>query len=143
MAYIIGSKLLQDTDDFKAIPIGLSLPIKNGKNGYFDVNYTSADQIKTNISNLLKTKRGERVMQPLFGTGLHELLFNQTTEYIEEEIVNTIENSFSTWLPYVKLDSIEVELTSEYIDRNTIGIKIDYTLGDSIDTESVFFEIER
>jgi phage baseplate assembly protein W len=142
MAYVLGSRLITDTEDFKNVALGLSLPIKKGESGYFESNYVSSDQIKTNISNLLRTKRGERIMYPTFGTGLHELLFNPATPNLEDQIVETIENAFATWLPYVNLDSIEVDLSPDAVDNNRVGIKIDYTLGTNIDTNSVFFEIE-
>jgi hypothetical protein len=142
MAYILGSRLLTDSDDFKNIPLGLSLPIKYGKQGYFDVNYLSTEQIKTNISNLLRTKEGERVMYPNFGTGLHSLLFNNIDGDLETQIISTIENAFQTWLPYVSLDSIDVDISPEMIDQNKVGIQVNYTLTDNIETESVFFTIE-
>jgi hypothetical protein len=61
---------------------------------------------------------------------------------LEEQIVETIENAFATWLPYVNLDTIEVDLSADAVDNNRVGIKIDYTLSDNIDTNSVFFTIE-
>ncbi len=142
MAYILGSRLLTDSDDFKNIPLGLSLPIKYGKQGYFDVNYLSTEQIKTNISNLLRTKEGERVMYPNFGTGLHRLLFNNIDGDLETQIISTIENAFQTWLPYVNLDSIDVDISPEMIDQNKVGIQVNYRLTDNIETDSVFFTIE-
>lgn len=142
MAYVLGSRLITDTDDYKNVALGLSLPIKKGQSGYFETNYISQDQIKTNISNLLRTNRGERIMQPTFGTGLRELLFNPSTQNLEDQIVETIETAFATWLPYVNLDSIDVDLSPDTVDNNRVGIKIDYTLGDSIDTNSVFTYIE-
>lgn len=143
MAYILGSQFTKDTQDFQAIPLGLSLPIKYGKQGYFDVNYISRDQIRTNIINLLKTKEGERVMYPNFGTGLHRLLFNNIDTDLEQEMLETIENAFANWLPYVNLDSIDIDITPEMRDQNKVGIQINYRLGnDQIQTESVFFTIQ-
>lgn len=142
MAYIIGSTLVTDTETFSTKGLGLSLPIKNGNNGYFTLNYLSRDQIKDNIRNLLRTNEGERLMHPTFGTGLRRILFSNITEDFEDLIVETIETSFATWLPYVTLDSIEVDVSDEMKDRNKVGISIDYTIGDNLETDTVFFTIE-
>ena len=58
-------------------PIGLTLPFQIGKNGYFEQSYDTFTQIKSNITNLLRTKKGERRMNPNFGSGLQEYLFEQ------------------------------------------------------------------
>jgi phage baseplate assembly protein W len=142
MAYVLGSKLITDTEEYLTRGIGLSLPIKNSNTGYFGLNYLSKDQIKDNIRNLLRTKEGERLMHPTFGTGLKSILFSNITDDIETKITRTIENAFATWLPYITLDTIEVDISDEMKDRNKVGISIDYIIGDNIETDTVFFTIE-
>lgn len=142
MAYVLGSRLVSDTDEFISRGLGLSLPIKNSNNGYFGVNYLSKDQIKDNIRNLLRTKEGERLMHPTFGTGLKSILFNNITDNLETEITRTIETAFATWLPYITLDTIEVDISDEMRDMNKVGISIDYIIGDNLETDTVFFTIE-
>ena len=53
--------------------IGVSLPF-NGP-GVFNSTYTTKDQTKSNLVNLLLTDIGERVMNPGFGTVLRKFLF--------------------------------------------------------------------
>ena len=65
----------------KNIAIGVSLPF----NRPFNSTYTTKDQIKSNLVNLLLTTRGERIMNPLFGTDLRNFLFEGITD-------NNIEN---------------------------------------------------
>ena len=45
-------------------------------------NLTTFDQSRSNLKNLLLTKKGERVLQPNFGSGLQDLLF----EPIDDEL---------------------------------------------------------
>ena len=75
MAVIIGKKMLNDTGQYEDYAIGITLPIQIGNNA-FNQAFTTIEQAKSNIKNLLLTNRGERVMQPEFGSGLRELLFN-------------------------------------------------------------------
>ena len=75
MAIVLGQKLVQDTEKYEDYAIGISLPIQIG-NTAFNQTFTTNEQIKSNVKNLLLTKKGERVMQPNFGSGLQELLFD-------------------------------------------------------------------
>ena len=54
---------------------GVSYPVKSGNKGLFDVK-TDIDLIKENIIQILNTRRGERVMLPLFGSRIHNLFTN-------------------------------------------------------------------
>ena len=106
MAIILGRKPLLETKDYEDYAIGLSLPIQIG-NVAFKQNFTEIEQLKSNIKNLLLTKRGERLMNPLFGTGVETLLFEPITDEFEDKInkisVNSLfsvdidKNSQSTW----------------------------------------------
>ena len=75
MAVILGKKLVIDSKQFEDYAIGITLPIQIG-NTAFNQSFITADQVKSNIKNLLLTKRFERLMQPEFGSGIQELLFN-------------------------------------------------------------------
>ena len=55
--------------------VGVSLPF-NGP-GVFNTDYTTKDQTKSNLINLVLTEPGERVNKPSFGVGLNSLLFEQ------------------------------------------------------------------
>ena len=56
---------------------------------------------KSNLKNLLLTKKGERVLQPNFGSGLQSLLFEPIDETFETRVADTITESVSQWLPYI------------------------------------------
>jgi phage baseplate assembly protein W len=107
--------------------IGLKLPLEksDGSEGYFESTLVTLDAAKENVRNLLYTFKGERIMQPNFGSGLREFLFeelNETTEaLIKEDIISTIE----TWLPYILI--LELKCDSEYsnmLDKNKIKITL-------------------
>ena len=46
------------------IALGITLPIKLGKTGYFEQAFDTITQVKSNLINLLLTVKGERVFQP-------------------------------------------------------------------------------
>jgi len=90
------------------IKIGLELPFARSRTGLFGLTETTLEQAGHNIKNLLLTAKGERVMQPDFGSGLRALLFEQADENIGERIEETILESISTWLPYISVEKIDI-----------------------------------
>ncbi len=101
MAYELNKKIVIDTEEFNNYAVGITLPIQRGNEGYFRQSFRTFDQISSNLKNLLLTKKGERLLQPEFGSGLHDLLFNPLTDKFEEDLENTINDAVAKWLPYV------------------------------------------
>jgi phage baseplate assembly protein W len=141
MAYVLGSRIVKDTVEFDSYAYGLTLPIKRGNTGYFEQAFTSFEQTKANLKNLLMTKKGERIMQPEFGTGLDSLLFEPMDATFETELQDTITETVSYWLPYVNIAEIDIEMTDEMKDQHTANISIQFTVGDTIETQEITFTV--
>ena len=90
------------------VRIGLKLPFDRGRAGLFAQSETTLEQAGSNIKNLLLTAKGERVMQPDFGSRLRELLFEQYTEDLTERIREEIGEAMSTWLPYINIAKVDI-----------------------------------
>lgn len=142
MAYVIGRKVLKDTKDFDSFAYGITLPVKNGETGFFEQAFTSYDQAKSNLKNLLLTKKGERIMQPNFGTGLHSLLFEQIDDTFQEKIQETITKNVNYWLPYISIKNIDVEMTNELRDQNRVNLSLEFTVGNQIDLQELTFTVQ-
>jgi len=142
VAYVIGRKVIKDTEtEFDSVAYGITSPTKRG-NVMFEQTFTSLDAAKANLRNLLLTKRGERVMQPQFGTGLHSLLFEPMDNAFEQKLQEMITNSVSFWLPYITVENIEVDMSDEMKDRHTAGMKIEFTVGNNIETQELTFTVQ-
>jgi phage baseplate assembly protein W len=107
----------------KNIAIGVSLPF-NGK-GVFNSTYTTKDQIKSNLVNLLLTDVGERVMNPNFGCNLKRFLFEGITNSNLELLVSSLSNSISMFVPEITVTNILVVPTA---DSNLVDLTINYYL---------------
>ena len=141
MAYVLDKKIIKDTEsEYDNYAYGFKYPT-NG-NSLFEQTYTSTEAAKTNLRNLLLTARGERVMQPEFGTGLHELLFEQMGDDFEDRLTEIIVESVNFWLPYINIDEIAVELTDEMRDRNQVGMNIKFSIGENISTDEITFTLQ-
>lgn len=92
---------IQDATTLKSPRLqGLNYPIpKNPKNGYFSKS-TNLELVKSNLSSLIKTERGERFMRPDYGCNLRKFLMEPLDEVtfslIKEEIVTSIRRYLST-----------------------------------------------
>ena len=118
MAYVLDRKVVKDTKEFNDFAYGITLPLKRGNTGFFEQSFSSFEQAKTNLKNLLLTKQGERVMQPNFGTGLHSLLFEQMTDDFENKLTETITKSVGYWLPYINIEEVDIKMTDEMKDMH-------------------------
>jgi phage baseplate assembly protein W len=109
----------------RGTPLGILLPIERAETGFFKQGFDVITQAKSNLINLLLTKKGERVMQPTFGCDIHGLVFDQITPNTISEVKSTIDQAVQTWLPYILLDDIEVDRNE---DTNEIYVKITFGL---------------
>ncbi len=125
MARILEKKFLVDEQDKS---VGVTLPLRKGNNGYFEVSYTTKDQIKSNIKSLLLTQKGERLMQPTFGSNLQRALFEQNSNNLDAFIEDTIMEAIDTWMPYVTIESIVYDTDNTLKDRNRIDLELKYSL---------------
>jgi phage baseplate assembly protein W len=105
----------------KNIAIGVSLPFK----GPFISTFTTKDQIKSNLINLLLTNKGERVMNPTFGCDIKKQLFQNITTELQQKIIDIIVEAVSIFMPEIQVGLIEVTPNTDY---NQISITIYYKI---------------
>lgn len=95
----------------------------------FTLSYTTEEQSISNFKNLLMTIKGERIMQPDFGTNIRSTLFEPNTKLVTDNLKASLENDIKFWLPYIKVNEINV---LRNIDQYSISIRIRYTVNSSI-----------
>jgi phage baseplate assembly protein W len=141
MAIELGTKIVKDTKTYNDYAIGISLPLQVAGTG-FRQTYNTTDQIKSNIKNLLLTQKGERILQPEFGSGLQSILFDFNDDDVATKIEDTINEAFEMWLPYVTIADIVVEQTDELKDRNRVSISLKFQVNGNIDLNEVTFNVQ-
>jgi len=131
-------KLINDTPDQA---IGVLLPFNKGAQGVgisqhyasgsmngkgvFDSSYTTKEAVISNLKNLILTQKGERYMQPNFGTNIRTILFENNTQEIREILQTTVVEDIVYWLPYVVLNGVDVTPSS---DMHSISIKMHFQI---------------
>jgi phage baseplate assembly protein W len=121
----------------KNIAIGVALPFNAP--GVFKSTYTTKDQIKSNLVNLLLTDIGERVMNPGFGTTLRRFIFSGITETNIEELKISIINSIAIYIPEITIREISIVPNTDY---NLISLYIDYVLNISNTPDQVTVQFQ-
>jgi len=107
--------------DFKKdVAVGIKLPF--GKpNGLFSQSFTTEEQAVSNLKNLLLTRKGERPFQPLFGSDVYSLLFENMDNDLNERLTDTLSEDIKFWLPYIVIDNVDVQSEP---DRNFVKIEL-------------------
>jgi len=84
--------------------ISPKLPLgTNDVDGAYVLNKTFKETTRQNLKNLILTVQGERIMNPNFGAGIYELLFEQDSPFLAAEITSRIEEQVNIYLPHIQI----------------------------------------
>ena len=101
--------------------IGVMLPL--GGVPTFKSSYTTEEQAISNLKNLILTRKGERPMQPLLGTDVYSLLFENMSTNLEIDLETTLRDDIAFWLPYIIIDKLTIDVIE---DENRINISMNF-----------------
>ena len=113
-----GAKRIFPIDTKPSTAVGVALPFNAP--AVFNSTYTTADAIKYNMINFFLTNPGERYLNPLFGAGLRNYIFEQITqgtlEYLKEDLQQRVAKNF----PTVNVLEVDVYLQPTNTDQNQV-----------------------
>ena len=136
MARLVSNIYPYDHDEY--IPVGMGFPINVGSP---NMNYTTRSQIHDNLRNLILTMKGERVMQPEFGSDLYFLLFEQLyDDDLSKAAFKSINEATKIWMPYIILGPVSVTTQA---DSTAASVKISYSVQgwDELETLNISVEV--
>ena len=120
MPIIQGIRRRNPLDLNKNVKIGVAFPLNDIN--LFDGTDTFKEQVKSNLINLLLTKKGEGPMLPTFGVGLQDLLFENNIDL--DLLKESINNQINVFIPEITLMNLE----TNYDGEHTVFLKITYRL---------------
>jgi uncharacterized protein len=103
----------------------LSFPPQVGTNGQMLWSAGEAN-VRESICIILRTRPGERVMQPDFGCPLDNYLFEPNNISTLRLIQEDVKRSIARWEPRVTLNDVQVAVNP--FDQRAVDITIYYTL---------------
>jgi phage baseplate assembly protein W len=130
-------KRINPLDLQKNTAIGVSLPFKSPS--VFKSTYSTQEQIKSNIINVLLTNRGERIMNPEFGADIKYALFESIDNNIIPLIRDKITSAFNIYIPQATINNIDIKFTE---DSNLITISVQYTINISGTPDQINIEFQ-
>ena len=95
--------------------------------------------IKQNFKMLILTNPGERVMEPEFGVGIRQFLFENFQSDVYARIDQKIREQVSMYMPVVSITSIECGTSG--IEDNTLAIRLEYRIPDIATSDLLEFTI--
>ncbi|HLB71692.1 MAG: GPW/gp25 family protein [Candidatus Methanoperedens sp.] len=98
-------------------PVGVSYDKKIAMSEY-------EEDIKEAIWIILGTVKGERVMRPDFGCGIHDLVFAPINTTTISMVENTVREGLTLWEPRIEL--IKVEVSDKESSEGKLLVSIDY-----------------
>ena len=101
--------------------VGIDLPF-NGP-AVFKSNYQTQDSIKYNLINFFLTNTGERPLNPSFGGGIRNFIFEKITNDDIEFLLEDISSKVSTYFPNIQVEDLNV---SRNEDNNEITVNFTY-----------------
>ena len=107
----------------KSAAVGVDLPFNAPS--CFRPNYTTAAAIKNNLINFFLTNPGERPLNPTFGGGLRDFIFEQIADDNLDSLEETITTQLQEFFPNVVIGDLEI-LRQE--DLNTITVSLTYSV---------------
>jgi len=126
MAYRIENSNPLDLD-YK-LAVGVSIPfvgsIISGSDAVFSSTYTTIEQLRSDIINYVLTNKGERVLNPNYGSDLRRFVFQNITGINLNNLKLQIIDGLKINFPQIITNSVVIN--PDY-DTNSINIIIDYS----------------
>jgi phage baseplate assembly protein W len=109
--------------------IGPELPLhRDERFGNYSLVTSYVKQVKQNFKNLLLTCPGERMMNPDFGVGLRNFLFEPRRDAISK-IRQRLDGQVMRYMPFIKINKVQFNHDTKLDiaeDLNSLSILIEY-----------------
>ena len=116
--------------------VGIDIPF-NG-NAVFKSNFQTKNAIKNNLINYFLTNPGDRFLNPTFGGGLRNFVFQQldsnNTDFLKEDISNKIK----TFFPNINIVSINIFQNNDF---NSLVIDLNYQISNTNLNDTITFNL--
>jgi len=115
-----------------AIGFSPKLPLQyDSVDGYYKLNKTVGEVAQQNIKMVILTSPGERMMNPDFGVGLRNYLFEQDS-FVFGALRQRIIEQVKRYVPFVRIEEVIAidlqDIPGERAPTNSLGVQVLYTI---------------
>lgn len=118
---------------------GVALPISQNSSDGFTMIKSFKHLAKQNLKMLLLTSPGERVMEPEFGVGIKNYLFENFNSSTYNKIRTRTKEQAQIYMPSIRIE--EIQFSGEDQELNRLLMKIRFSIPDIGITEMLEFTI--
>ena len=105
------------------------LPLMLDATDGFRLTKSLKEVVSQNLKMLILTSPGERIMEPEFGVGFYNFLFQLNTELTRDRVRERIMKQVRTYMPFVRISEIRLgPIEGLGIDENSLGAVIRYSI---------------
>jgi len=104
--------------------VGWSYPVVVDGGGKVSIETQHEEKIRQAIWIILATARGERVMRPDFGCGIHDLVFAPNSPGTAGRVAGEVREALVQWEP--RIDLLDVKARADGQAGERLLIEIDY-----------------
>ncbi len=103
--------------------VGWTSPVKLNSAGKIEM-AGYEDCVRQSILMILGTAKGERIMRPDFGCGIHDLVFANNSPGTIGQVIDEVRQALIDWEP--RIDLLEVDANPDEAQPNRLLILINY-----------------
>ena len=118
--------------------IAPKLPISFEGGEGFQNTLTIAENTQQNLKNILLTSPGERVMDPDFGVGLRNYLFENQSNSLLGRLESAITDQVATYMPFVSIKHLVLDDSKS----NLLQISLRYSIAGVASDEVLFLSLK-
>jgi len=107
------------------------------------VSIKNFESIKRSVRNIINTNKGERPLNPDFGSNVRALLFEPDSDLLRIALEDEIETQLMNFEPRIEILTVTVANSSELIDSYELNVVIEFTPINSQQTVTLNVVLER
>ena len=118
--------------------IGVDLPFSG--NAVFNSTYLTKDAMKANLVNYFLTNKGERYLNPNFGSDIRKILFENIDENSLGEVKEILLSDMKEYFP--RISPLDFEITSDP-DTHLVRFYLKYKISETSIEDELLINIEQ
>ena len=110
--------------DSDFLGLGWNFPIGRDDGGQVKLAPDGEEGVRQSIWMILGTSRGERVMRPDFGCGIHDMVFGVNNAATANAVAGAVRDALAVWEP--RIDVLDVYAVPDPSRPSLLTIEINY-----------------
>ena len=115
---------------------GVSFPLRVDQSGFIAMS-SGPEDVESSLRMVLATAPGERLMRPLFGCRIWDLLFEPINANTVGLMTEAVREAVGRWEPRVELDDVEIVPMPEV--KGAVHITLSYVIRTTNDRRNLVF----